>query len=77
MTEESKKLSDLHLLSTSRRGPIYLDFDTTQTILNLYLIAVDSRGIEPDTVVGCNTAFDVFKFLHSIFCDQHQGDTNG
>ena len=77
MTEESKKLSDLHLLSTTGKKPIYLDFDITQTILNLYLIAVDSRGIEPETVVGCNTAFDVFEFLHWLFCDQHQGDTNG
>jgi len=77
MTEESKKLSNLYFTTKSSRVPLYLDFDTTKTILNLYLIAVDSRGIEPDTVVGCNTAFDVFKFLHSLFCDQHQGDTNG
>jgi len=76
MTEESKKLSEQHLSLPRPRVPIYLDFDTTQTILNLYLIAVESRGIEPETVVGCNTAFDVFKFLHSLFCDQHQGDTN-
>jgi len=77
MTEESKNLSNLYLTTKSSRVPLYLDFDTTETILNLYLIAVESRGIEPDSVVGCNTAFDVFKFLHSLFCDQHQGDTNG
>jgi len=77
MTEESKKLSDLYLTTKSSRVPFYLDSDTTVAILNLYQIACYSRGIEPDTVVGCKTAFDVFKFLHSLFCDQHQGDTNG
>ena len=74
MTEESKELSDIYL-QTIR--PIYLDYDTSVTILNLYTIAVQSRGMGPDTVVDCRTAHDVLAYLHWLFCPEHIGETNG
>ena len=68
MTEESKELSDIHLELTQ---PIYLDYDTSETILNLYTIAVQSRGMGLDTVVDCRTAHEVLEHLHWLFCPEH------
>ena len=73
MTEESKELSDIYL-QTIR--PIYLDYDTSVTILNLYTIAVQSRGMGPDTVVDCRTAHEVLEYLHWLFCPEHMGESN-
>ena len=73
MTEESKELSDIHLELTH---PIYLDVDTSETILNLYTMAVQSRGMGPDSVVDCRTAHEVLEYLHWLFCPEHMGETN-
>jgi hypothetical protein len=73
MTEESKELSDIHLELTH---PIYLDVDTSETILDIYTMAVLSRGMRPDTVVDCRTAHDVLAYLHWLFCPEHMGESN-
>ena len=73
MSEESKDLSDIHLETYT---PIYLDKDTSDTILDLYMMAAVSRGMDENTIVACYTAEDVYVFLHYLFCPEHMGESN-